>query len=113
MCLRVDANGKGSGKSTHLFVAICLMRGEFDDQLKWPFRGDITVELLNQEQDKDHYVYDVRYSEIFVKASERVIGKEFDRVGLGYNRFFPHAELRPKYLINDCIKLRIKKIHLL
>ena len=43
MCLSVYAKGNGSGRSTHLSVFVCLMKGEFDDQLKWSFQGKITV----------------------------------------------------------------------
>ena len=35
VCVNVSPNGYGSGKGTHLGVAIYLMRGEFDDCLKW------------------------------------------------------------------------------
>ena len=28
-------------------VFISVMRGEYDDQLKWPFNGKVTVRLLN------------------------------------------------------------------
>ena len=48
MCLRVDANGSGAGKGTHVSVYTCLMRGEFDSHLKWPFRGTISIQLVNQ-----------------------------------------------------------------
>ena len=34
MCLRVDANGNGDGKGTHVSVFVCLVRGEFDDVLR-------------------------------------------------------------------------------
>ena len=113
MCLRVSANGDGSGKSTHLSVWICLVRGEFDDQLKWPFRGDITIVLLNQKQDKDHCAIVLPFNDAAGERSTRIIGKEFDKDGWGYGQLLPHTELRPKYLKNDCIKLRIKNIHLL
>ncbi len=51
MRLRVDANGDGNGKGTHVSVYICLMRGDNDDNLKWPFKGTIEVSLLNQLED--------------------------------------------------------------
>ena len=31
----------------HVSVFIAIMRGEYDDQLKWPFNGKVTVRLLN------------------------------------------------------------------
>ena len=61
MCLCVDANGSGSDEGTHLSVSVCLMKGEFDDQLKWPFQGKITVRLVNQEENKDHVVKTISY----------------------------------------------------
>ena len=30
------------------------MKGEFDDQLLWPFLGEITVQLVNQKQNRGH-----------------------------------------------------------
>ena len=37
MCLRVYVNGSGGHKGTHVSLYAYLMRGEFDDYLKWPF----------------------------------------------------------------------------
>ena len=45
MCLKVYANGIGEGKGTHVSVFACLMKGEFDDHLKWPFSGRVTIQL--------------------------------------------------------------------
>ena len=36
MCLAVYANGVGEGAGTHVFLSLLLLRGEYDDQLKWP-----------------------------------------------------------------------------
>ena len=53
MCLYVDANGgvdaygNSTGKGTHVSTLAYLMRVEHDDQLQWPFSGDIVIELLN------------------------------------------------------------------
>ena len=56
MCLSVDANGLDEGEGTHVSVFVYLMRGEFDDHLKWPFRGDVTVQLLNQDVEKEYSI---------------------------------------------------------
>ena len=37
------------------------MRGEFDDQLQWPFRGTIAVQLVNQDGDK-HYLRFIKFN---------------------------------------------------
>ena len=53
ICLRVHANGVGTGKGTHVSVYVFLMRGEYDDLLKWPFRGDVTIQL--KKNDPPHH----------------------------------------------------------
>ena len=53
LCLSVFANCKNIGKSTHVSVYVTLMRGEYDDQLKWPFEADIVVELCNWKKTRD------------------------------------------------------------
>ena len=54
MCLRVNANGDNEVKGTHVSVYVCLMQGDNDDNLKWPFNGTIKVSLLNQLEDRQH-----------------------------------------------------------
>ena len=111
MCLSVDANGNGSGKSTHLSVKINLMKGEYDDLLKWPFRGSITVLLLSQENE-DHFVKHIPFKNAAASSCNRVVLQERAVQGKGLSKFLPHTELNPNYLKNDCIKLRIRKIDL-
>jgi hypothetical protein len=111
MYLRIDANGNASGRGTHLSVFVCLMQGEFDDQLKWPFQGNITIKLANQEEDRDH-VIQTFYSRDAGERCERVMTKERINNGWGIGRFLSHAELQPKYLKNNCIILCIRKMDL-
>ena len=51
MCLRFAPNGNGSGKGTHVSIFTYLMKGSYDFNLKWPFRGEITVQIVNQARD--------------------------------------------------------------
>ena len=54
MALRVNANGSGAGEGTHVSVYACILEGEYDAGLKWPFVGDVTIALLNQIEDMNH-----------------------------------------------------------
>uniref|UniRef100_A0A8C8VHP4 MATH domain-containing protein n=1 Tax=Pelusios castaneus TaxID=367368 RepID=A0A8C8VHP4_9SAUR len=38
----------GTGTGTHLSLFLVVMRGEYDFQLKWPFRHKVTFTLLDQ-----------------------------------------------------------------
>ena len=49
VCLEVRADGNGPGQGTHVSVFIKLMKGEADDQLKWPFHGKFKIQLLNMK----------------------------------------------------------------
>ncbi len=54
MKMKVYTNGRNSGFGSHLSVYACIVKGEFNDDLNWPFVGDIKIELLNQLEDKSH-----------------------------------------------------------
>ena len=73
----------------------------YKDQLKWPFRGTVTVELLNQLADDKHKKHVAEYID---NSSARPGGK-----GWGYHDFIPHSDLphnpatNTQYLADDDI----------
>ena len=38
-------------KDTHITVGFNLLRGQYDDDLQWPFEADIVIELLNWREE--------------------------------------------------------------
>ena len=108
MCLRVTANGQGNGKGTHITVAVYLMKGEYDDQLEWPFRGDITIQLLNQQGDQqEHYTKTICGAEAVKydgKSGEKFIS------AWGISQFKSHGEVYKKFLKKDCLKFQVATI---
>ena len=121
MCLRVHSNGICPGEGTHVSVYVHLMQGELDDQLQWPFRGDITVQLLNQRGDGEmgHAIETIRYNDSTPDtAAGRVVGSERAETGYGYGKFTPHYDLaynatkNTEYLVNDCLRFRVSNIKL-
>lgn len=54
MCLYLNLDGLGTGRSTHISVGVFLMKGENDKNLSWPVKGTLHVQLLNQAGDNDH-----------------------------------------------------------
>ena len=71
MCLRVDTDGYGDGEHTHVSVFTYLMRGEFDSQLKWPFRRTVTIQLVNQLEDKEHYELSYSYDKDTISYTDK------------------------------------------
>ena len=109
MSLHVDVYRKDRDMGTYVSVYISLMKGKFDKQLKWPFRGNVEIQLLNQDKDEGHFKMMVDFRD-GIEAGNRVTEGEKATTKLGIRDFICHSDLRPKYLKNDCIKFRIKCI---
>ena len=113
MCIRVDANGNGDGMNNHVSVYIYMMRGEDDESLKWPFRANITIQLLSQVGGGGHHTKVIaitdRAHDDFCK---KVVLGQLSPQGSGLHRFVCHSCLLPKYLKDNCLKLCIKEVEL-
>ena len=117
LCIEVDANGYGVGKNTHISIFACLMRGDYDNDLRWPFEGDIVVELLNWREDNHHYrggIIDLnRRNNADGSITSRVTDGEYAPVSRGIVRFISHSSLlhipdtNTEYLQDDCLRLRV------
>ena len=115
--IRVDANGVAKGKDTHVSVCVFLMRSENDVQLKWPFKGDITIQLMNWSEDKGHVEYIFPFdNNTPLTSSQRVTEGERGPKGWGFQTFISHADLhynptrRTSFLHNDILCFKVAKI---
>ena len=119
MCISVFANGSEAGKGTHVSVFLHIMRGEYDDTLKWPFHGEVTVQLLNQRTNAKHQekaliqAADCSFDR-FKSCVVRVEGLQDHGSGWGHDKFISHGKLgysarkNRQYLMNDCLKFQVK-----
>ena len=110
MCLRVDANGNGNGKGGHVSVFVYMMRGEYDDSLKWPFLGDITIQLQNQTGEDEGSKSKILDITVEDDVSKRVLEGERSAGGTGFPTFIPHRDLTPRYLKDDCLMFCVKEV---
>ena len=104
MCIRVDADGVGSGSGTHVTVCAKLLEGAYDASLSWPFMGTVMFTLLNQLADNNHH------SEIF----EFTTGHNANvGISVGYVQFISHSALshdpvkNTQYLKNNTLYFRV------
>ena len=120
MCLRVDANGCEDGEGTHVSVFVFLMKGENDDNLVWPFQGEVTITLLNQLEDTKHQtdmtIFDSDESDDY--NSRITDDDEMCESGYGSSQFVSHEELSHRadtncqYLKDDSLYFRVSvKVH--
>ena len=109
MQLRVDPNGTQDGEGTHMSVYVYLMKGDYDDEVSWPFQGHVTVRLLNQNDDTNHYerVIDFPKGTNPLSVGRVTVGGRV-KAGHGYSQFIPHLDLsgdeQCQYLKDNCLK---------
>ena len=121
MCLEVYPNGSGKGWGHYVSVFTCLMQGPFDEDLEWPFRGHITVEIVNQECDNHHHQTTISYaSGTSDSVADRVREKERAK-STGFCKALPHSKLATEsinsemkihvlYLKNDSLQIRVLNV---
>ena len=92
------ANGDGTRKGTDVSVYVHLMRGEFDDLLKWPFRRDVTIQL--KKNAPPHYQKMVNFNDI--TPNERMCKPTEERSGgWGNRQYISHADLHAGGYLKD------------
>ena len=120
MCLGIDANGFCPSLSNHLGVALYMMKGEFDSSLQWPFKGVVTIELVNHSTRGKNYTIDIveenshlerDYKDIFSRVTKGDRSEE----GWGFAKFISHKQLlKPttgrQYLDNNSLIFRVSKV---
>ena len=110
MCLRVCSGGIDAGKGTHVSMGACLLKGEDDDSLEWPFCGDITVEVLNWHGDHDHYKNVLSLDSTNNDTHARVMTEVTSPLGHGKPQFMPLSTLSSKYLEDECMRIRVSSV---
>ncbi|KAL5502984.1 hypothetical protein EMCRGX_G009855 [Ephydatia muelleri] len=100
MCLRVDIAGYDEGAGTDVSAYIHLMRGIFDGDLKFPFQGEVTVQLVNQLEEGKPSEYHRERTIVFNQKTiydhgRRVVGtKETQENGWGVDQLVSHEMLQ-------------------
>ena len=116
--LEVDANGWGSGQDTHVSVGVRLMKGENDENLKWPLNSEITIQLLNWREDKGHVENIINHYNAPIAAHTRVMDGETAPGGMSRAQFIPHSSLpynadnNLEYLCHNTLCFRIFKVNI-
>ena len=111
------ANGFGDHEGSHVSMFVRLMKGENDQYLQWPFKGDITIRLLNWKEDKQHVEKIIQFNEsIDIECRSRVIeGERAPGWGLdliSHDNLHLDQENNRAYLRNDTLCIEIHKITL-
>ena len=96
------------------------MNGEHDDDLRWPFVGDVIVELLNWREDNEHQTRILEFNsdtDPDGSCSARVTDSCIaDKSWYGRYDLFSHSSLsydpstNTEYIHDNCLRLKIRKV---
>ena len=91
-------------RSIGINCCLALLPGEYDDTLEWPFQGEVTVELLNQLEDKDHIKMIIPFNEDTPdQYKNRVVPPNVN--GEWWGNF--HFWILNHHSLNDTVYLRV------
>lgn len=93
MCIEVDVGGSSVGEGTHVSVLAHVMRGEFDEQLKWPLRGLIKIKLLNEVGDHNHFEGIIEYDDDTPLVNSGQVTDRDKGTGWGIPLFIENSKL--------------------
>ena len=114
LCVSVDADGSNEVGVFHYFLR------DKNDDLIWPFRGEVTVTLLNQLADNRHHSCRIEYSENECTNSNTIESAVEKSAGFGTRKFISYSKLQGmrsenvfvdrwhvKYLKDDSLYFRV------
>ena len=107
LCLRVWPNGE-PGYTAHnsaVTVRLCSMKGEYDETLQWPATFSITVQLLNQHRDQDHYTQsqEIKWNKQAREVTERGWISSLNSIFIRHTDLQWKPDKQTQYLKNDCL----------
>ena len=104
-------NGIRDAKGNHVSLFVHIRRGEYDDKLRWPFRGMITLQVFHRQSQSWTYETTINFNDSTnLEICSRPLN-QFGNVGLGNPKFIPHTDLK-QYIPSDHprLSLRITKV---
>lgn len=111
LCASVCLNGDGKGKGTHISAFVSILKGAYDNLLKWPFSYRVTFYLLDQNSDmsmRKHIKFSIKPNPC--ADNEPFLGqpKMEKNASFGGAKFAKHEDCESSmYVKNDTIFLKV------
>ena len=108
MVVVIRPNGIGERKGTHVSLHVHLLPGEFDDQLRWPYSGKITVQAYDRTRDQWSFqrVIEMNERKSGLVAVSRCVDTPIT-CGAGYDNFLSYFYLDNYLKSTNTLRVRI------
>ena len=108
MCLKVSFCQRQIGDGRYITLDLCLMKGEFDQQLHWPLKADFQVQLLKWDAEEGHHTTTISFNDNTPQeSSQRVRESDMALKGVECKNFISLGHLKRVYLKEDKCRFRI------
>ena len=110
MSLMVQASGCECRQYYSVFLAI--VRGAYDCELRWPFRGEITIRLCSQVSSLQHYEKILRYTSETSNDHADIPSGRPQSLHYGFSKFISYQQIEEdnRYFDNDRLTFEITRI---
>lgn len=113
MLVTIYPNGVGERKNTHVSVYVGILRGEFDNQLRWPFSGSVTIEAYNRTLEQWSNRTEIVLTPL--ECDLRVVSRRVDILvdgKKGYQDFLPLDKFKNDY-VKSTNTARFRVLHVM
>ena len=103
-----------ANEKRNLYLGVAIQHGEFDDQLRWPFKGKVTVQAYNHTKKKWSKEGTIVLSEeqCAMEHIQRCLDFQ-SNVHWGFSNFLSHSELQNHYINRfGNVLFRVMKVQL-
>jgi TNF receptor-associated factor 4 len=112
MRVKILPNGCNDTKGAYMGLYVSILRGEFDDELRWPFDGSITVQVYSRATERwsNEHTIKMNKEECTKKYVERCV----DILGQGswgHPKFLSLSDLKDNYLKGmGAVRFRVTRV---
>jgi hypothetical protein len=110
MHVRIESDVERGNRSVYLNPFVSIVCGEFDDQLKWPFDGEVTVQAYNRTQER--WAKEEKICLNKEECDPDVVGRQIGILSSGswgYPKWLSSRELKWHY-VKDTNTLRLRVV---
>ncbi|XP_011403663.1 PREDICTED: TNF receptor-associated factor 5-like [Amphimedon queenslandica] len=116
-CIKVTPSGIFFGEGSHISLTVFLMKGVFDESLRWPFRGNVTVALIDRINGSENFIDTIKFDKgTSAKVTGRVTSGEMNESGLVSYLFVdlallkPNSKQSPRFLPDNSLHIKVLSV---
>ncbi len=106
--VRMYLNGVGDGSGRYVSLFVHMMQGEYDDILRWPFTGTVTLSIMDRSDTRHNDISQIVQATPNSSAFQRP-REAISRRGCGFVKFaLIEKVFGPQYVKNGTLLLKVE-----